>query len=64
MMTASRDVPLSFSATVLRRPTFGGLVGALVFFWFSLGPSLLPRWWVMQAVIAGLTSAVGYLIGT
>jgi len=64
MMTASRDVPPSFGATVLRRPTLGGLVGALVFFWFSLGPSLLPRWWVMQAVIAGLTSAVGYLIGT
>jgi len=64
MMSASRDVPLSFSATVLRRPTFGGLVGALVFFWFSLGPSLLPRWWVMQAVITGLTSAIGYLIGT
>lgn len=64
MVTASRDVPLSVVATVLRRPTFGGLLGALVFFWFSLGPSLLPRWWVMQAVITGLTCAVGYLIGT
>lgn len=49
---------------MLHRPSFGGLVGALVFFWFSLPPSLLPRWWVMQAVITGLGTAIGYLIGT
>ncbi len=54
----------SFRSSMLRGPSFGGLVGALVFFWFSLTPSLLPRWWVMQAVITGLTSAIGYLIGT
>lgn len=53
-----------FGTVVLRRPSFGGLVGALVFFWFSLPPSLLPRWWVMQAVITGLGVAIGYLIGT
>ena len=49
---------------MLRRPSFGGLLGALVFFWFSLGPSLLPRWWVMQIVISGLTAAIGYAVGT
>ncbi len=49
---------------MLRRPSFGGLIGALVFFWFSLGPSLLPRWWVMQIVITGLTAAIGYALGT
>jgi uncharacterized membrane protein len=49
---------------MLRGPSFVGLVGALVFFWFSLTPSLLPRWWVMQAVITGVTAAIGYLIGT
>lgn len=63
-LAGSGGVQRSLSATMLRRPTYGGLVGAVVFFWFSLGPSLLPRWWVMQAVITGLTSAVGYLIGT
>ena len=49
---------------MLREPSFGGLLGVFLFFWFSLGPSLLPRWWVMQAVITGLTAAIGYLIGT
>jgi uncharacterized membrane protein len=55
---------VGFRSIMLRVPSFGGLVGALVFFWFSLPPSLLPRWWVMQAVITGLGSAIGYLIGT
>lgn len=53
-----------FSSVMLRAPSFGGLVGALVFFWFSLTPSLLPRWWVMQAVITGIGTALGYLFGT
>jgi uncharacterized membrane protein len=53
-----------FRSVMLRRPSFAGLVGTLVFFWFSLTPSLLPRWWIMQAVITALSSAIGYLIGT
>jgi uncharacterized membrane protein len=28
---------------LLRRPTFGGLAVALVFWWWSLQPSMLPR---------------------
>ena len=53
-----------FRSVMLRRPSFAGLIGILVFFWFSLTPSLLPRWWIMQAVITALSSAIGYLIGT
>lgn len=53
-----------FKSVMLRRPSFAGLIGTLVFFWFSLTPSLLPRWWIMQAVITALSSAIGYLIGT
>lgn len=60
--TAGTSSP-TLTTTMLRRPSFGGLVGALIFFWFSLGPSLLPRWWVMQGVITGLTAAIGYLLG-
>lgn len=60
---AARYEPLTLRAVLTRRPSFSGLAGALVFFWFSLTPSLLPRWWVMQAVITGLASAIGYLIG-
>ena len=56
--------PSMFRSVMLRRPSFAGLVGTLVFFWFSLAPSLLPRWWIMQAVITALSSAIGYLIGT
>lgn len=60
----TREGGVSFRDVVLRAPSFAGLVGALIFFWFSLTPSLLPRWWVMQAVITGLGAAVGYLVGT
>ncbi|MEL7210705.1 MAG: alpha/beta-hydrolase N-terminal domain-containing protein, partial [Actinomycetota bacterium] len=50
---------------VFRRPLcFGGLVGALVFFCLSLTPSLLPRGWIMQGVVSGITVAVGYGLGS
>jgi uncharacterized membrane protein len=55
--------PRTFLSTVFRRPSFGGLVGALVFFWFSLTPTLLPRDWIMQAVITGAGAAIGYVVG-
>ncbi|MEU4805575.1 alpha/beta-hydrolase family protein [Actinosynnema sp. NPDC023587] len=40
-----------------------GLVFALVFFAWSMTPSLLPRAWYLQGVATGLCSATGYLIG-
>ena len=49
---------------IVRPPTaFGGAVGALVFFWLSLLPSLLPRAWLFQGVVSGLTAVIGYGIG-
>ena len=62
--TANAASDQSLRHTMMRPPSFGGSLGALVFAWFSFGPSLLPRWWVMQFVITGLTAAIGYLIGT
>src|SRR3954454_14900858 len=47
----------------LPRYTWSGTVGALVFGSSSLTPSLLPRGWVIQGLIAGITAAVGYGIG-
>jgi uncharacterized membrane protein len=45
------------------RPVFLGLVGAVLFFWMSLLPSLLPRPWWLQGVISGIAMAVGYGLG-
>lgn len=46
------------------RPTFGGTTVGLVFFWWSLYPSLLPRSWVVQAALSALCTAIGYALGT
>lgn len=45
---------------VRRRLGFAGLTGAVVFFAASLTPSLLPRSWIMQGVIGGISAAIGY----
>jgi uncharacterized membrane protein len=49
---------------LLRPPTFGGTAGALLFWWWSLDPSMLPRSWYAQGAVSGLSAAVGYLLGT
>ncbi len=45
------------------RPNFLGGVSALIFLLFSLLPSLLPRPWLIQGVVSGLSMAIGYGIG-
>ncbi|MFF0452055.1 alpha/beta hydrolase [Nocardia africana] len=40
-----------------------GLVGATVFFAWSVTPSLLPRDWLFQGLISGLNAAIGYGVG-
>jgi uncharacterized membrane protein len=47
----------------LPRYTWSGTVGALLFGCSSLTPSLLPRGWVLQGLIAGVTAAIGYGVG-
>lgn len=42
---------------------YGGLIGGTIFFCLSLTPSLLPRTWVYQAIVSGLTSTIGYALG-
>ena len=49
---------------LFRRPTFGGLAVALLFWWWSLQPSMLPRTPSSQGAVSGLSAAVGYLLGT
>ncbi|HEY8472198.1 MAG TPA: alpha/beta-hydrolase family protein [Natronosporangium sp.] len=48
---------------VRKRLGFGGSVGAVLLFCLSLTPSLLPRHWALQAVVSGITMAIGYGIG-
>lgn len=43
--------------------TYPGLLGGLLFFFFSLTPSLLPRPWMYEAVVAGVGSLFGYALG-
>lgn len=45
------------------RLDYAGSVGATFFFCLSLTPSLLPRTWIFQAVVSGLTTTIGYSIG-
>ncbi|MBD3142432.1 alpha/beta hydrolase [Microbispora bryophytorum] len=40
-----------------------GIVLAATFFSLSLTPSLLPRPWTLQGIIAGVLTATGYLVG-
>jgi uncharacterized membrane protein len=47
----------------LPRYTWSGTLGAIVFGCASLTPSLLPRGWVLQGLIAGVTAAIGYGVG-
>ena len=49
---------------LFRGPTFGGVAGALLFWWWSLDPSMLPRAWSAQGAVSGLSAAIGYLLGT
>jgi uncharacterized membrane protein len=48
----------------LARFSLAGLTGALLFYCLSLTPSLLPRAWFLQAVMSGITMAIGYALGT
>ncbi|MGK5113921.1 alpha/beta hydrolase [Geodermatophilus sp. CPCC 205506] len=47
----------------LPRYTWSGTLGALLFGCSSLSPSLLPRGWLLQGLIAGITAAIGYGAG-
>ena len=42
---------------------FSGLVLGLAFYCFSVLPSLLPRPWLFQGIISGISIAVGYGLG-
>ncbi len=45
-------------------PVFGGLAGALLFWWQSLTPSMMPRSPLAQAAVSAVCIGVGCAIGT
>jgi uncharacterized membrane protein len=47
----------------IRHYTFTGTAVGLVFLWFSMTPSLLPRGPLFQGLVSGLSGATGYGIG-
>lgn len=47
----------------VRRYTFTGTAVGLVFLWFSMTPSLLPRGPLFQGLVSGGSAAVGYALG-
>ncbi|MCW2661087.1 MAG: hypothetical protein JWP83_2239 [Mycobacterium sp.] len=46
-----------------RHYTFTGTAVGLVFIWFSLTPSLLPRGAIFQGLVSGVAGAIGYGLG-
>ena len=55
--------PLIVWAWSLGHLDFVGVAFGALFFCLSLTPSLLPRDWLFQGLIGGLTAAIGYGIG-
>jgi uncharacterized membrane protein len=47
----------------VRHYTFTGTAVGLIFLWFSMTPSLLPRGPLFQGLVSGLSGAIGYGVG-
>ncbi|WP_298327322.1 alpha/beta-hydrolase family protein [Haloactinopolyspora sp.] len=62
-LPSARNVPVLGRFLGWLSPDFGGLIAATCFFCWSLTPSLLPRTWIYQAMVSGLTAIIGYAIG-
>ncbi|MFC7956260.1 alpha/beta hydrolase [Rhodococcoides kroppenstedtii] len=58
-----RKHPAVVWAWGLLRLDVTGLAFAALFFCWSLTPSLLPRGWLFQGIVSGITAAIGYGVG-
>lgn len=61
---AQKKSGLRLPKILLRQYSFVGLATAALFASLSFTPSLLPRSWVMQAVLTGITAIFGYGVGS
>nr|WP_245550579.1 alpha/beta-hydrolase family protein [Nocardia niigatensis] len=44
-------------------PSYPGLVVAWIFFLWAVSPSLLPRTWLFEGLVCGISAAIGYAVG-
>ncbi|MFE3026721.1 alpha/beta hydrolase [Nocardia tengchongensis] len=44
-------------------PNYPGLVVAWIFFLWAVSPSLLPRTWLFEGLVCGISAAIGYGVG-
>lgn len=51
------------SEHVARRPSAAGVVVGTAFAMLAMTPSLLPRDWLYQGLVSGISAAVGYALG-
>lgn len=64
MLRALRDLPIPAPVTSAARTLHPvGLSVALLFFAWSMSPSLLPRAWYLQGVATGVSVGIGYGLG-
>ncbi|WP_245717349.1 alpha/beta hydrolase [Nocardia jejuensis] len=45
------------------RPNYPGVLFAAIFFAWSASPSLLPRTWLFQGLVSGISAVIGYGVG-
>jgi len=60
---AARKPRLGENPWWVRHYTFMGTTVGLVFIWFSMTPSLLPRSALFQGLVSGFSGAIGYGLG-
>src|SRR5262245_21051015 len=53
-----------YNQDLVKAPTRSGSSLALLFWWQSLTPTLIPRSWQTQAVVGAICLGIGYGIGT
>ena len=58
-----RQVSLKFVSSVFMKFNYIGLLGAVAAFCTSFLPSLLPRPWLFQGFVTGVSLAIGYGVG-
>ena len=63
IQTTTPDIHIRLRDRLRMRPRLLGVLVAVVFFWESLNPTLLPRAWSVQALLCGALTAIGYGIG-
>lgn len=64
VLRALRDLPIRGRVAAAARTLHPvGLSGALLFFAWSMSPSLLPRAWYLQGVATGISVGIGYGLG-